>query len=116
MPFYELTNTETNTYICTIQGELKDIHNYFKIHEGKYSLESLNILKKDLEDDYSLKLYHVVDNDVDYYLLADNMKDAKDIYYIYCCARLRKFNINKIANKRFLRCLCEDSGIVLTRQ
>ena len=44
------------------------------------------------------------------------MKDAKDIYYIYCCARLRKFNINKIANKRFLRCLCEDSGIVLTRQ
>lgn len=112
MPFYRLSNTETNTYVCTIQGELEEIYKFYKEQEGKYSLENLNIINKNSEDDYCLKLYHIVDNN-DYYLLADNMEDAKNTYYIYCCARLRKPNVSKIIRKRFLRCLTENDEIIL---
>lgn len=114
MPFYELTNTETDTYICIIQGELEDIHRFYKGREGKYSLKELDILNSDAEVYYQLKLYHIVDNDVDYYLLADNMKEANDLYYVHCCINLRKSITNKIVKRRFLRCLSENDELILS--
>jgi hypothetical protein len=113
MPFYKLFDTHSE-YICTLQGEKGDIEHYYEEHKGKYTLVEIGLISdSDLEEEYDLDLFHLIDEGIDYYLLASDNEYAVKTYKIHCYSQVTKPGDFVITKREFLRCLNENGKLSL---
>jgi len=113
MPFYKLFDTHCE-YICILQGDKEDIESYYEEHKGKYTLLEIDLISdSDLEEEYDLNLFHLINEGIDYYLLADDNECAMKTYKIHCYSQVTKPGDPVITEQKFLRCLNENGKLRL---